>query len=122
MSRQELDLGKLDQFTPRAPAGEAAGDAPAADAPSGSGPAGKGMAGQGMKAGLQRLLDDPAPAAGAGGGLEGGFPSREPVDEAQLNIKLPRAEAARFRRLAKADRYTLGAFLTLLMDGYEGRE
>ena len=127
MSRQELDLGKLDQFTPRAPAGEATGDTSAADAPSGSGPAGKGMAGkgmagQGMKAGLQRLLDDPAPAAGAGGGLEGGFPSREPVDEAQLNIKLPRAEAARFRRLAKADRYTLGAFLTLLMDGHEGRE
>ena len=117
MSRQELDLGKLDQFTPRAPAGEAAGDPPAADAPSD-----RGSAGQGMKAGLQRLLDDPAPATGAGGGLEGGFPSREPVDEAQLNIKLPRAEAARFRRLAKADRYTLGAFLTLLMDEYEGRE
>lgn len=122
MSRQELDLGKLDQFTPRAPAGEADGDTPAVDAPSGSGPAGNGMAGQRMKAGLQRLLDDPAPAAGAAGGREGGFPSREPVDEAQLNIKLPRAEAARFRRLAKADRYTLGAFLTLLMDGYEGRE
>lgn len=91
MSRQELDLGKLDQFTPRASAGAAAGDTLSADAQSGSGPTGPGMAGQGMKAGRQRLLDDPSPAA-------------------------------RFRRLAKADRYTLGAFLTLLMDGYEGRE
>ena len=105
MSRQELDLGKLDQFTPRPTTGDAS--------------TGQGTD-QPLKFRLQRFPEDPAPA-GATAGLESGFPSREPSDEAQLNIKLPRAEAARFRRLAKANRYTLGAFLTLLMDGYEGR-
>jgi len=111
MSRQPLDLGKLDQFTPRPRDGhDAGGDRMASDAP----------ARQSLKAGLDGLLaEDAAPTVGD---EFAGFPSREPVEEAQLNIKLPRAEAARFRRLAKADRYTLGAFLTLLMDGYEGRE
>jgi hypothetical protein len=49
------------------------------------------------------------------------FSLREPLDEAQLNIKLPRAEAARFRQLAKADRYTLGVFLTLLKTTMRGK-
>jgi len=82
MSRQALELSKLDQFTARAPAGG-------------------------------------TPQETALAATANRFPSREPADEAQLNIKLPAAEAARFRRLAKADRYTLGAFLTQLMDGYE---
>ena len=95
MSRQELDLGRLSRFSTRP---RKAGDA---GAPSGRKP----------KSGPERKSDIDEHV---------GFPSREPVDEAQLNIRLPRAEAARFRRLARADRYTLGAFLTLLMDGYEG--
>lgn len=95
MSRQPLDLGKLDQFTPRPRDGHNTGN--------------------------DRTASD-APAMPTGGDEFAGFPSREPVEEAQLNIKLPRAEAARFRQMAKADRYTLGAFLTLLMDRYEGRE
>ena len=112
MSRQPLDLGRLDQFTPRPRDGHDTGrDRTGGDAP----------ARQSLKAGLDGMLAGDAPATPTGGDEFAGFPSREPVEEAQLNIKLPRAEAARFRRLAKADRYTRGAFLTLLMDGYEGR-
>lgn len=102
MSRQQLDLSKLGQFSTKVGAGDGEG------------------ANTGQSQTAKRKPDD--------GGQhdstlppEAGFPSREPVDEAQLNIKLSPAEAARFRQLAKADRYTLGAFLTLLMDGYEGR-
>lgn len=102
MSRQQLDLSKLGQFNAKAGAGDGAG------------------ANTGQLATNKRKSDD-ADQHNSGATPEAGFPSREPVDEAQLNIKLSHAEAARFRQLAKADRYTLGAFLTLLMDGYEGR-
>jgi hypothetical protein len=103
MSRQELDLSKLGQFSAK-PDGS---DLPAR---------GRKRPDKGQQAGAKHARPVNPVEAGVG------FPSREPVDEAQLNIKLSHADAARFRRLAKADRYTLGAFLTLLMDGYEGPE
>lgn len=60
------------------------------------------------------------PASGATDWTErAGFPSREPVDDTTLTIRLPRVQAHRYRHLAKADRYTLGAFLEILMDAYE---
>jgi len=50
------------------------------------------------------------------------FPSRESGDEGQMNVRAPEAVLARFRAMAKADRYTLGAFLEILMDAYEQRK
>lgn len=47
------------------------------------------------------------------------FPSRETSDEGQMNVRAPEAVLSRFRAMAKADRYTLGAFLEILMDQYE---
>jgi hypothetical protein len=49
------------------------------------------------------------------------FPSRERADDSQMNIKAPVATLTRFRKLAKSERYTLGEFLEILMDAYEGR-
>ncbi len=49
------------------------------------------------------------------------FPSRERADDAQMNIKAPAATLARFRRLAKSERYRHGEFLEILMDAYESR-
>ena len=49
------------------------------------------------------------------------FPSRERSTENQLNIRAPEDVLARFKALAKADRYTHGAFLEILLDAYERR-
>lgn len=50
------------------------------------------------------------------------FPSREARPEAQMNIRAPAEVLERFRTLAKSDRYTLGAFLEILMDAYEEKQ
>ncbi|WP_066819095.1 hypothetical protein [Frigidibacter mobilis] len=50
------------------------------------------------------------------------FPSRERLDDSQLNIKAPEEVARRFRAMAKAERYTHGAFLEILMDAYDGKK
>ena len=50
-----------------------------------------------------------------------GFPSREALDEGQLNIKAPRDVLDRFKAMAKAERYKYGDFLEILMNSYEGR-
>jgi hypothetical protein len=47
------------------------------------------------------------------------FPSRERSDEAQMNIKASAATLARFRQMAKQERYKYGEFLQILMDAYE---
>ena len=49
------------------------------------------------------------------------FPSRERPDDLQMNIKAPAATLARFRQLAKNERYRHGEFLEMLMNAYEGR-
>lgn len=51
------------------------------------------------------------------------FPSREPDAKAdQINLKLSTQEKARFKRLAKKERYNHGEFLTVLMDAYERQQ
>ncbi|CAN7667567.1 hypothetical protein LJR030_002884 [Rhizobium sp. LjRoot30] len=50
------------------------------------------------------------------------FPSRETDEDAQINIKASSTSIARFRAMAKAERYRHGEFLELLMDAYEKRE
>ena len=50
------------------------------------------------------------------------FPSRESSDEGQMNIRASESVLDRFRVMAKADRYTYGAFLEILMDAYEQRK
>jgi len=47
------------------------------------------------------------------------FPSREAVDDSQMNIKAPTAVLDRFRAMAKAERYRHGEFLEILMNAYE---
>ncbi|MBB4000096.1 hypothetical protein [Aureimonas pseudogalii] len=48
------------------------------------------------------------------------FPSREPDAKGdQINLKLSSEEKARFKRMAKKERYNHGEFLTVLMDAYE---
>jgi hypothetical protein len=49
------------------------------------------------------------------------FPSRERLDEAQMNIKAAATTLYRFRQMAKRERYKHGDFLEILMDAYEGR-
>lgn len=49
------------------------------------------------------------------------FPSRERSDDAQINIRAPSDVLHRFRAMAKKERYTLGAFLEILMDSYDGK-
>ena len=49
------------------------------------------------------------------------FPSRERSYDAQMNIKAPAATLARFRQLARGERYRHGEFLEILMDAYERR-
>lgn len=48
------------------------------------------------------------------------FPSRERMDEAQMNIKASNAVVNRFRHLARKERYRHGEFLEILMNAYEG--
>lgn len=50
-----------------------------------------------------------------------GFPSREPNEDGQINIKAPVALLERFKAMAKAERYKHGEFLEILMDFYEKR-
>jgi|GEM_PF-4738220 len=52
------------------------------------------------------------------------FPSREPDQEqhVQLNIRLEGHVSDRFRAAAKADRYSYGAFLKILLDHYENSQ
>lgn len=50
------------------------------------------------------------------------FPSRESSDEGQMNIRAPEPVLERFRAMAKADRYKLGAFLEILMNAYEQKQ
>lgn len=50
------------------------------------------------------------------------FPSREVDEDAQINIKASSSSIARFRAMAKAERYRHGEFLEILMDAYEKRE
>lgn len=47
------------------------------------------------------------------------FPSRERSDEGQINIRAPSDVLQRFRQMAKKERYTLGAFLEILMKSYD---
>ncbi|SEA87642.1 hypothetical protein [Rubrimonas cliftonensis] len=47
------------------------------------------------------------------------FPSREPADDAQMNIRASKVEIERFKAMAKAERYRHGEFLVILMDAYE---
>lgn len=47
------------------------------------------------------------------------FPSREALEDDQINIKAPYTTLVRFRLMAKAERYKHGAFLEILMDAYE---
>lgn len=49
------------------------------------------------------------------------FPSRERSDEGQLNIRTSKENVLRFKAMAKAERYTQGAFLQILMDAYQNR-
>ena len=50
-----------------------------------------------------------------------GFPSREALDEGQLNIKASTDVLDRFKAMAKAERYKYGDFLEILMNSYEIR-
>jgi len=50
-----------------------------------------------------------------------GFPSREALQEGQLNIKAPIDVLDRFKAMAKAERYKYGDFLEILMNSYERR-
>lgn len=43
-------------------------------------------------------------------------------DYEQLNLRIPEKEAQRFRVMADANRYKLGAFLCVLMDAYESNK
>lgn len=52
---------------------------------------------------------------------ESAFPSREAEIEGQLNIRASRDTIKRFRSMAKKERYTLGAFLEILMNAYESK-
>ena len=108
MARKELDLGRLARFGPK---GGGQGDGAGADAPATT-------SSQAQAPGRDQGA---AAAPGIDWDARAGFPSREPVDETSLTIRLPRVQAHRFRQMAKADRYTLGAFLEILMDAYEGR-
>ncbi len=49
------------------------------------------------------------------------FPSRERVDDDQLNIRAPASVLGRFRRMAKAERYKHGEFLEVLINAYAER-
>lgn len=51
------------------------------------------------------------------------FPSREPDAKGdQINLKLSTEEKARFKRMAKNERYNHGEFLTVLMDAYDRQQ
>jgi hypothetical protein len=47
------------------------------------------------------------------------FPSREAVDDDQINIKGPRAVLDRFRNLRKSERYKYADLLSMMMDAFE---
>lgn len=47
------------------------------------------------------------------------FPSRDPQQDDQINIKAPSSTLVRFKRMAKSERYKYGEFLERLMDAYE---
>ncbi|GAA4664409.1 hypothetical protein [Bartonella pachyuromydis] len=49
------------------------------------------------------------------------FPSREQLDETQINIKASMVIIDRFRSMAEKERYRHGEFLEILMDTYEQR-
>lgn len=49
------------------------------------------------------------------------FPSREQSEDSQINIKANINTIARFRTMAKQDRYRHGEFLEILIDFYEQR-
>ena len=49
------------------------------------------------------------------------FPSRERLDDAQINIKAPNAIISNFRQLARKERYKHGEFLEVLMSAYEAK-
>ena len=107
MGRNELDLGRLSQFGSKGQGQDAPGkdERPATEPP--ATPA----------APDQTAAERP----GRDWEREAGPPSREPVDEVSVTIRMPRAQAMRFRALAKEERYKLGAFLERLMDHYEDR-
>ncbi len=50
------------------------------------------------------------------------FPSRERLDDDQINIKGPTEVLHRFRAMAKAERYKHSTFLEILMDAYDGKK
>ena len=50
------------------------------------------------------------------------FPSRERLDDAQINIKAPNAIIRHFRQLARKERYRHGEFLEVLMSAYENKQ
>ncbi|EJF82516.1 hypothetical protein [Candidatus Bartonella washoeensis] len=47
------------------------------------------------------------------------FPSREQVDDAQINIKASLTIINRFKLMAKQERYRHGDFLEILMNAYK---
>ena len=49
------------------------------------------------------------------------FPSREPNNEGQLNIKGPSKVLDRFRALRKSERYPYVELLDMMMDAYENK-
>lgn len=60
----------------------------------------------------------PTPAAKKAVDVVTSFPSRDPSQDGQLNIKAPVDVLRRFQAMAKADRYTYGEFLELLLNAY----
>lgn len=83
--RKSLNLGELEEFSPRT-------KAPVS-----------------LKVSLKAVDDIAA------------FPSRERLDDAQINIKAPNAIISHFRQLARKERYRHGEFLEVLMSAYESK-
>lgn len=49
------------------------------------------------------------------------WPSREPLNEAQINIRAQREDIERFKRLCRDDRRKQGDMLRILLDRFEGK-
>jgi hypothetical protein len=97
---RSLDLDRLRQFEPPAPAPVAA----PASAPV-----------------FETKMADPMAAVAPDPGAPSRWPSREPIRDGQVSIKAPLDVIGRFRAMCRDDRRTYADMLTILMDRYEGR-
>ena len=93
----------MDDFAPRATAGQGGRMAPAASIPT-------PVAATPRAADARRAIDAVSQ-----------FPSREGPSDGQLNLKGPRDVLDRFRKMCKDDRRAYYDMLTILMDRYEAR-